>query len=43
MRHSANEVLLTPSKIMEESVHGVAGAEASNYGWDIVFNLVYEQ
>ena len=40
---SAYEVLLTPSKIMEELVHDVPGAEASNYGWDIVCNLVYKQ
>ena len=43
MMHSAYEVLLTPSRIMEESIHDVAGAEASNYGWDIICNLVYEQ
>ena len=40
---SACEVLLTSSKVREESVHNVAGAKASNYGWDIACNLVYEQ
>ena len=40
---SAYEVLLTPSKVTEVSVHDVAGAEALNYGWDIGCNLVYEQ
>ena len=39
---SACEVLLTPSKAREESVHNVVGAETSNYGWDIACNLVHE-
>ena len=43
MMCSAYEVLLMPSKVMEEPVHDVAGAEVLNYGWDIACNLVYEQ
>jgi len=40
---SAYEVLPKLSKVMEMSVHDVAGAEASILGWDIACSLIYKQ
>lgn len=45
IKDAQNDVfsIWSPVNGLEDSVHDVAGAEASNYSWDIVCNLVYKQ